>query len=220
LSLLILAWLSLRLCRADRRQAHLSYRSPFSRLSMLALGGTFLLFVSGAVVAGSRSAQACSSWPLCNGFALPSQPAEWINFSHRLVVLLVGVLMGVLLLRAWRTQRTQTAVLVATTAAVALFFAQALMGAKLVAGFPAYLLGLHEATAVSVWVALAVQAAAVGMAGRTTEDEHLEAGQITAGPARPKISMLTKPVVVLLLLVTTFADGDRARAWPSLPVAF
>jgi protoheme IX farnesyltransferase len=204
------------------KQVRLFYRSPFSRLSLLALGGTFLLFVSGAIVAGSGSAQACSAWPLCNGFSLPGQPAEWINFSHRLVVLLVGVLMGALLLRAWQTQRTQTAVLAATTAAVALFFAQALMGAKLVAGFPAYLLGLHEATAVSVWVALAVQAAAVGMAGRTVEDELLEAEQAAGRSGLLKdFLMLTKPVVVLLLLVTTFAGMViGARAWPSLTAVF
>jgi heme A synthase len=150
------------------------YRSPFARLSLVVLVGMFLLFVSGSFVAGSGAA-ACHSWPLCNGLTLPVNSAEWINMVHRGIVLLVGILVGVQFMQAWRTQRTQTPVLVATTAVGVLFLAQALMGAKLVQGIPGYLIVLHKSTAVAVWAALIVQVLAVGMSGRTAEAERSEA---------------------------------------------
>jgi protoheme IX farnesyltransferase len=103
-----------------------------------------------------------------------------------------------------------------------LFFAQALLGAKLVAGFPLHLVLLHEATAVAVWAALVVQAAAAGLAARSAEEERLEALSAVGRASLAKdFLLLTKPIVVLLLLVTTFAGMViGAQAWPSLPLAF
>lgn len=126
--------------------------------------------------------------------------------------------------QAWRTQRTQTAVLAATTASATLFFAQALLGAKLVAGFPAYLLVLHQATASAAWAALVVQVLAVGLAGRTAQDEQAEAASLHGrrlGSLALDLLLLTKPIVVLLLLVTTYAGMViGAQAWPALSVTF
>jgi heme o synthase len=201
----------------------LQFRSPFARLSLWTLGAVFLLLVSGAVVSGSSSGTACSGWPLCEGSLLPSTTAGWINLGHRAIVAVSGILVALLTIKAWRTQRTQTPVLVAATAAGVLFFAQVLMGAyKVVHGYPMYMVSLHEATAVAVWSALVVQVVAVGLSARTAEQERLEA--LTA-PARPGMLkdflMLTKPIVVLLLLVTTFAGMViGAKAWPSLSLVF
>jgi protoheme IX farnesyltransferase len=204
------------------RAASLSFRSPFARLSLIAAGVVLLLMVSGSVVAASGSTAACPAWPLCSAGLIPNSPAGWINAAHRLVVLLAGILIGASLVQAWRTQRTQTPILVAATAAAVLFFAQALLGAKLVAGFPAYLLGLHQATAVAVWGALVIQVAVVGMAARSAEEERQEAQAIHGRKGLAKdLLMLTKPIVVALLLVTTFAGMViGAQAWPSFGLAF
>jgi protoheme IX farnesyltransferase len=209
-------------CRPAGGEVKLVFRSPFARLTLITLGLTFILMVSGSVVAAAGTTQACSSWPLCSGLALPANPDQWIHTVHRLLVLVTGLVVGFGFFRAWRTQRTQTPILVANTAATVLFFAQALLGAKLVAGFPLHLVLLHEATAVAVWAALVVQAAAAGLAARSAEEERLEA-QSAAGRAglAKDFLLLTKPIVVLLLLVTTFAGMViGAEAWPSLPLAF
>jgi heme o synthase len=200
----------------------LLFRSPFARLSLLALGMIFVLLVSGAVVAAAGASKACPSWPVCNPFQTPGDPAAWINFIHRMMVGLSSVAMLILLVKAWRTQRSQPVILVASTAAAVLFFAQALLGAKLAAGFPVYLLGLHEATAVAAWAVLVVQVSAVGLAGRTSEEEATDRASILErkGLARDLL-MLTKPIVVALLLVTTFAGMViGARAWPPLNLVF
>lgn len=208
----------------------LSFRSPFARLSLLAAGAVFLLMISGAVVAaGSESAGAvsfaCPGWPLCGG--VPDSTIGWIHLIHRLLVGLAGLFVAGSTVLAWRSQRSQPAVLASATVAGVLFVSQALLGAKMVAGFPAYLLALHEATAVAVWVALAVQATAIGLANRSAEDERQEAHSRTLadmggikGMVRDFL-MLTKPIVVLLLLVTTYAGMViGAQAWPSLSLTF
>jgi protoheme IX farnesyltransferase len=199
-----------------------AFRSRFARLSLASLGIMLLLFVSGAVVAGSSSTQACVAWPFCGGASVTLSPAQWVSFFHWLVVGLGSLLIAAQFLLAWRSQRTQTPIIVATTAATVLFISQALLGSKLVSSFPAYLLVLHQATAVAVWVALTVQIACVGIAARSSEEERLEASEIQGRNGLAKdFLMLTKPIVVALLLVTTYAGMViGGKAWPSLTVTF
>ena len=133
--------------------------------------------------------------------------------------------MASLFIQAWRTQRHQTAILVATTAAGVLYFAQVLMGAVETARqFPDYLLGLHIATAVAVWVAMVIQVTLTGLAGESLETEAKEkASAIRRNGLHlfRDFLMLTKPIVVLLLLVTTFAGMVvGAEAWPSFSLVF
>ncbi len=122
-------------------------RSPFGRLSVVTLILVFLLLVSGAGVAGLDGDALCRGWPLCNASSLPVDTAGWAHLIHRVLVLASGILMAVVTLRAWKTQRHNTARIVTASAAAVLFFAQALLGSKLSPGAPAYLLGLHQATA-------------------------------------------------------------------------
>lgn len=207
----------------NRLPVRLQFRSPFARLSLWTLGSILLLLVSGAIVSGSSSGLACSEWPLCDGALLPSTSAGWFNLIHRAMVAVSGVLIALQTVKAWRSQRSQTAVLVATTAAGVLFFAQAIMGAyKVINGYPIYMISLHEATAAAVWSALVVQVVAVGLSARSPEAEELEAASAKGRRGMLKdFLMLTKPVVVLLLLVTTFAGMViGAKAWPSFSLVF
>jgi protoheme IX farnesyltransferase len=201
----------------------LSFRSNFGRTSLWTLGVVFLLLVSGGIVSASDSGQSCTSWPLCQGMILPLDGAGWINLAHQVMVLISAVLLTIQTLKAWRTQRTQTPILVPATAAFVLFFAQALMGAyKVLNGFPVYMTSIHEATAAGSWAALVVLVVTTGLSGRTAEDEGLEAAALVGRSGLGHdLLMLTKPIVVLLLLVTTFAGlVIGAQAWPSLSLVF
>jgi heme o synthase len=228
LSLLILALVLIAAVVAFYQQIYprplkkLGFRSPFARLSLVTLSALFVLLISGSIVGATPSSSLCSTWPMCAGGLLPADPIGWLQITHRLLVAMTGLLLIGLFLQAWRTQRTQAPVLVATTAAFVLFIAQALLGIRMVHGFPAYLVGLHEATAAGVWAALVVQVAAVGASARSAQDERDEARTIV-GRKRLLLDflMLTKPVVVALLLVTTFAGMViGARQWPSFSIAF
>jgi protoheme IX farnesyltransferase len=91
-------------------------------------------------------------------------------------------------------------------------------------GYPSYLIALHTLTAGAVWVASIIQVTLVGAAGRTPQDESAENQTWQDRKFRLLIKdylMLTKPIVVALLLVTTFAGMVvGAEAWPDLQLVF
>ncbi|UCH61138.1 MAG: protoheme IX farnesyltransferase [Anaerolineales bacterium] len=198
------------------------FSRPFSRLALTTLGVTFLLLISGSVVAGMQAGEACPTWPLCSGADALNLPGLWANLVHRLIVLLAGILVYLQFSRAWRTQKDRTPVMVTSTAGLVLFTAQALLGAKLVQAFPVYLLVLHEATAVAVWAALILVAVtSIGPADDLCEDLELASVGRWRKGALKDLLMLTKPIVVALLLVTTYAGMViGARDWPSLSLTF
>jgi protoheme IX farnesyltransferase len=200
----------------------LVYRSGFARWSVALFGALFALLISGAIVKGGGSASICPSWPLCSAGLTPQNASDWIQIAHRSLVALSGLLMVIVFLKAWKSQRSQITVLTATTASATLFFAQALLGMKLAQGYPAYLMWLHQATAVAAWGAMVVQITAVGLACRETEEEAAEekTAKGRKGLGRDFL-MLTKPIVVALLLVTTYAGMViGSRAWPSFSLTF
>ncbi len=200
----------------------LQFSSSFSRWSLVTMGGMFLLLISGAIVANAQGITTCRGWPLCDTNLSALTPGGWLNLGHRIIVMGTGILVLILVYQAWRSQRTRTPILVSTTAMGVLFFSQALLGAKMTGGLPPYLVVLHEATAVAAWAAITVQIVAVGLAGRTSQDEQAEAAEIRGRKGLVRdLLMLTKPVVVALLLVTTYAGMViGARAWPSLALTF
>ncbi|MFZ6028356.1 MAG: heme o synthase [Chloroflexota bacterium] len=201
---------------ADGPAVRLQFRSPFARLSLLTAAALLGLMITGAITSRVSSA-GCPTWPLCT----PETFDAWLNLAHRGAVLITIFLAGAMLFRAWRTQRSQTTVLVTATASVVLLAAQALLGARLPLDAPAYLVAVHQATAMAVWATMALLVAAVGLAARTPSDEREEAAlwRSRTGMAGDLLR-LTKPVVVALLLVTTFAGmviGARALpAWDLL----
>lgn len=199
----------------------ISYQTPFARLSLIMFGMMILLSISGSVLAQS-SVVPCSGWPICAGGWAPLTAATGLSMAHRLIVATSGIALSVLFWKAWQTQRSRTIILVSTTAAFTLFFAQALLGARLVQDFPLYLILLHRATAVAVWVALLVQVVSVGLVANTEVEERLEAEELSKRKGMLlDMLLLTKPIVVALLLVTTFAGMViGARAWPALPITF
>jgi protoheme IX farnesyltransferase len=202
-----------------RKSIKLAYNSPFSKLSVWTLLAVLVLFVSGTWVAVSGVGSACQGWPLCEG-NIPGDYSGWVNFVHRMITFGAGVMVAALVIQAWRTQRSQTGILVATTAVGVLFMSQAMMGLmEAIQGYPSYLVGLHVATSVAVWVALVVQVTLVGLANRTSEEEQAEKliwKSRKIGGLLKDYLMLTKPIVVALLLVTTFAGMVvGAQAWPS-----
>lgn len=186
----------------------LFYSSPFAKQSLLTLSAVIGLYFSGAWVTASGAGATCQGWLICGQAIIPMDFLGWINLIHRLLTIGAGMCMAALLIQAWRTQRSQTAILVSTTAASVLFFSQALMGmVETASNYPAYLVGLHTVTASAVWVALIIQVGLVGLANRSASAERAEAQlwkKREFGGMLKDYLMLTKPVVVALLLVTTF----------------
>jgi protoheme IX farnesyltransferase len=202
--------------------AKLRFRSPFARLSLALFLSLLALMVSGAAVNAFGSQADCTGWLLCANLDLHGQPLQWLHLFHRGWVALSALFAALALLNARKSERSQTAIITTTTAVFVLFFAQALLGARLVQGYPAHLLWLHQSTAVAAWAAAAALTALTGLAGRSAADERAEARAAAGGKGLLKdFLLLTKPIVVLLLLVTTFAGMViGARALPPFSLAF
>ena len=201
----------------------LAFRTSFARLTVWTLAAIFVVLISGALVAGSGSTAGCLGWPLCSGRLIPTDLHGWIHMTHRLIVGAASILVVIVTVQAWRTQRRQTAILPAATVMGVLFFAQALVGAlKTTKGFTPFLLALHVATAAAVWAALVVLVVLVGLAGRTAEEEKAEAAtRIEAGQRAKDLFAMTRPIVVGLLLVTAYAGMIVGRrAFPPLDLTF
>src|SRR6185295_5169795 len=72
-------------------------------LAVPAAAGMFLVLVMGATVTNTGSGEGCGrSWPLCNGRFIPEQAtAALIEFSHRAVTGVEGILVLALAVAAW-----------------------------------------------------------------------------------------------------------------------
>ncbi len=200
----------------------LAYRSPFARLTRVALAGLFLLLVSGTLVTALNAGTACPGWALCGG-RLPQTGLAWLSFAHRLVVLAVGLLIAGQFIAAWKSQRSQLVLLPAATGAFLLLVGQAYIGAaSAIRGLPADLIGLHAAAAAGMWAVQVVLVIAAGFEARTAEEESTESGEPLPLLRRLKdFVILSKPIIVLLLLVTTYAGlVVGGRRLPSVALAF
>ena len=200
-----------------------SYRTRFGRLAWVVTAATFVVMVSGAYLASAVTQPMCTGWPFCGGQLLPQQPSAWIEIGHRMLTGLASLAVVGLMISAWRRQRDRRVTLTAATGVAILYFMQALIGAlKVTQGYPLDLVGLHAVTTAGLWALLTVLLVAVGLDPRSAAEEDQAAREPIPARARLKdLFVLTKPVIVLLLLVTTYAGMVvGGRQLPSLALTF
>lgn len=140
------------------------YRSkPFISLSLSTALLTVGLIVFGAIVRVTDSGLGCgNSWPLCNGTIFPplDNVTAWIEWTHRLFALLIGIFGLATLAMAWRVYRTRDGrVLGMTVVAAVLFTLQSVLGAMVVVlDLPPTFVTLHLGVAMLLLAALLIAA--------------------------------------------------------------
>ena len=99
-------------------------------LPVLTALATFALIITGAYVSQTGAGLAYPDWPLFNGRLVSAggKLAD-LHYAHRLVAAMVGVLLGAVVAGTLRRERDQV-VMMAVTAAVALYVAQVFAGAS------------------------------------------------------------------------------------------
>ena len=101
----------------------------FRILSMVTVAATFALVVLGGVVRVTGSGLGCPDWPLCHGGVVPTaEPSTLIEYSHRLVASLVGLLVLAVAVVCWRSYRNNRWLWWPALAALALVVAQGALG--------------------------------------------------------------------------------------------
>lgn len=120
-------------------------------LAAAGAAATYLLLLTGSTVVASRADEACHSWPLCGGgFALDFTGANGFTMLHRGSVLLIGILIVYVALRAMR----EASLRLAAVATLVVFGLQVAVGAGSAVTDGALFNGLHVAIATLVWAGM------------------------------------------------------------------
>ncbi len=190
----------------------------YGALALLAVAVTYLVLLVGSFVSESSAAYACVGWPLCDGnLGLPTDGASSLNLVHRLLAVVAGVGYLLLLARCREARPGEKSLRGQLYAGLLLLIAQVAVGAGLVIWrIPPFTAALHLALAAAFWgnlVAIAVLAclprAANSDANRdvvtATANAPIEGSgePATLGQTIRAYVNLTKPWIILLLLITT-----------------
>ncbi|WP_418281343.1 heme o synthase [Halorubrum sp. DTA98] len=117
--------------------------------------GAYLLLVVGTTTSLTAATAACSGWPACGGgYALPTEAPGWVALAHRALALVVGLLVVVTTVLAWRDGASRR-VRAALTGALLLFPVQAGLGALVaVGGLPPSVGPAHLVVGVAIFGAV------------------------------------------------------------------
>ncbi|MHB8618799.1 MAG: heme o synthase [Chloroflexota bacterium] len=214
----------------------------FHLLTLWTAAGTFVLMMSGSLVTGSSAEYACPDWPLCKGLSVPTGGLAAIHFSHRVITLIVSALIVYTVFRAIRRKAINPLAAKVAHVAGGLLAVQIIVGAFQVwLKVPPWIIAVHIGMAEAVWgsvVLLAVLAyrdrnallllgTPGGSSGTVSGDgsgrpDSMSAGvdvPVGAGTLRQTLGdyvALTKPEIIVLLLVTTVcAMFIASRSAPS-----
>jgi protoheme IX farnesyltransferase len=187
-------------------------RAGFARLALATAGLTAALLLVGTYVRATDAELVFTDWPLMNGRLVPALGgAATTMFLHR--VLAAGTLMTVL----WVTIRARTlpgrprGLVVLSTTLLVLFVAQIMVGAANVwTRLRPWAVVLHVALSVLIWATVVTLAAvALGRRAAPAVAPSEAAPEEEAPPSRSlrettvSYVRLTKPRIILLLLITT-----------------
>ena len=200
----------------------MSRLTRFQKLTLATAATTIVLFAVGGLVRGSGSGLGCSTWPQCYpGRLFPAGTIHsLIEFSHRFLVLITSVLVGVTAYFAWRDYRSIGNIFGPAVAAIPLVIGQAVLG------------GIVVRTDLNEWwvtvhfaVALAFVADVVYLSVNSLYEAKNETG--SAERSRPasgaiqgfeKLAVLTTIATGVLLLVGTYVRAKGAGLaftdWP------
>lgn len=175
-----------------------SLKSSFARLVLMLFVSVLFLTIVGRIVAVTGAWAYCVGWPVCT----PTNSLGYIKLGHVILVGIASVFMALVWRKAWREQREQKILLPLTTVTGVLFLGQAFIGAiEVTRSYPLHLVVLHTMTAISLWISLSVLVFASGVLAQNA----VEIPKLNYVQRIKDFFILSKPLIVALLLVTTYS---------------
>jgi len=191
-----------------------SLKTSFSRMILGLLFTALLLTLVGRLLSVNSARFDCASWTAC----VSAGSYGYLKLVHFALAGVASIYMASVWRKAWREQRDHKILLPLTSVTGVLFFGQTFVGAiEVVRGYPMHLVVLHTVTAISLWVSLAML---VFVSGTLTKETPF-AGKFDRRQRAKDFFILSKPLIVALLLVTTYSGlVAGGKAWPPAPLAF
>jgi protoheme IX farnesyltransferase len=185
----------------------------FTLLAAFAAAATFALLLFGSQVTATDTALVFPDWPLMGGTLLPPvTDVTGAHVLHRWVAAIVGLVVLVVAVVAWRTQRDRPTLVRLSVGAAALFGVQVVIGgAQVLARMAEWTQTLHLALGATIWATMAgltvtsyyTARSASGVAAGPDGDAGVVPGTRSTADAVRAYIALTKPRIIELLLVTT-----------------
>jgi len=212
---------------SEARPSRGSLPRSLAWLSIATASAVYVLMLIGAYVRGEGAGLAFGDWPLMSGRLVPAlEGIATIQFVHRVAAALVALLVLYLAIRIWTLPVKDRTLSRLAVALVALFAAQILVGALNV-----WTQLAPAAVVAHVTLAGLIWGATVGIAALAARRARLWSHQPVADPSsnghrklKEKMAAyfsLTKPRIIVLLLVTTIpAMILAAESLPSFPLMF
>ena len=204
--------------RRDGKHPRVNNRLPIDRtLVYLALAALLVAIIQvtlGGVVRVTGSGLGCPDWPLCDGRVIPVfERAPLIEFSHRLVASVVGLLSLSVAVLAWRRYRAEPWVLMPSLVGLSLVLVAALLGAIVVWTELVWWVRLiHLGLAQGVVACMAVVTLVAWRAGIADEGPGPAAGPL--GP----LALISVAGVFLIILsgsyMVGYGAGSSCGTWP------
>ena len=165
----LIVWCWLAWPASQRGQSVVDVRPRLGRMMIAALGGVFLLMLSGSYMVGEGAGSSCATWPLCRGDIFPSGEPYLIHMTHRYIAALIGVHVLATSYILWK-RREEWPVVGKWAAVMGVgFVVQVLLGAVLVeVGFEDIWKVVHLSMATLSWISLVLVAALMYLPGGAT----------------------------------------------------
>jgi cytochrome c oxidase assembly protein subunit 15 len=142
----------------------LAYRGPLAWSAVAALAAVYFVLVAGMFAAGSGSLTQCVGGPLFGTPMSLAQGAGWLQNLRRLAAGAAAVLVLAVVVQAWRTLPSQSAIVKAAAVAGILFLADIVVGGLMVtAGYILWLLVATVAVTGALWASLVVLVTLIGL---------------------------------------------------------
>ena len=186
----------------------------FTYLALAALLVAIIQVTLGGVVRVTGSGLGCPDWPLCDGRVIPVfERTALVEFSHRLVASVVGLLSLSVAFLAWRRYRTESWILVPSLVGAFLVIVAALLGAVVVWTELAWWVRLiHLGLAQGVVACLAVVALVAWRAGAADKMPRPVASPLGA------LALVSVAGVFLIILsgsyMVGYGAGSSCGTWP------
>lgn len=182
----------------------------FRRLAVLAAISAYLQITLGTTVRVSQSGLGCPDWPLCHGHLYPILDLHSIiEFSHRALGTLTGILVIATVVSAWMLyRRTRTQVAWLATAALGAIALEGVLGGVVVFNdLASWLVLLHLGLALVILSLLAATALVAAPAGRPQVDTGFRRLAVAAAALTYAVALSGSSVVA--------SKADQVcKSWP------